>query len=402
MRRIHWLTDFVDDVRYAIRSLRRTPGLTAFVVITLALGIGMTSTPFSMVDALIFRPYPVPHPGGVVTPGEHVTRQQLRQFLVSRIPGHPRPHQELRRRDRQRRPGAVGFSADPGATPRVRGGMMVSGNYFRVLGVEPRLGRGFRDDEDRGARPRCRGGARAGLLEERIRERPLRRRQDDSLERHGLHGDRRGAGVLPGDADLRAIPTSTCRSRWRGCSRPTRRRHFFEDRDDRELSVKARLKPGTTLRQAQQRARRARAKDFERDYPKLNRNRGAAVHTQFEMRTRDDDGELEVQRDLRDPGAGGAAGGVHQRRGTPLEPRPHANARDRRAAGDGRRTFPADPAAPDREPDSRLPGWTGRDRRRVRRDRVPQTIHYSGRVAGHRSRSGWTRACCWRASRCPS
>ena len=67
MRRIHWLTDFVDDVRYAIRSLRRTPGLTALVVLTLALGIGMTTTPFSMVDALIFRPYPVPHPSDVVT-----------------------------------------------------------------------------------------------------------------------------------------------------------------------------------------------------------------------------------------------------------------------------------------------------------------------------------------------
>src|SRR5437868_8392 len=67
MRRIHWLTDFFDDVRFAIRSLRRTSGLTAFVVITLALGIGMTSGVFSMVDALIFRPYPVPHSSGVVT-----------------------------------------------------------------------------------------------------------------------------------------------------------------------------------------------------------------------------------------------------------------------------------------------------------------------------------------------
>src|ERR1041385_2500832 len=57
MRRIHWLTDFLDDVRYAIRALRRTSGLTAFVILTLALGIGMTSTTFSMVDALIFRPY---------------------------------------------------------------------------------------------------------------------------------------------------------------------------------------------------------------------------------------------------------------------------------------------------------------------------------------------------------
>jgi hypothetical protein len=51
MWRIHWLTDFVDDVRYAIRSLRRTPGLAAFVVVTIALGIGMTATPFSMLDA---------------------------------------------------------------------------------------------------------------------------------------------------------------------------------------------------------------------------------------------------------------------------------------------------------------------------------------------------------------
>src|SRR5205807_4023932 len=67
MRHIHWLTDFLDDLQYAIRSLGRTSGLTAFVAITLALGVGMTSTTFSMVDALIFRPYPVPHSGAVVS-----------------------------------------------------------------------------------------------------------------------------------------------------------------------------------------------------------------------------------------------------------------------------------------------------------------------------------------------
>src|ERR1039457_2368748 len=67
LRGIHWLADFFDDARFAIRSLRRAPGLTAFVVVTLALGIGMTSGTFSMVDGLIFRPYPVPHPNGVVT-----------------------------------------------------------------------------------------------------------------------------------------------------------------------------------------------------------------------------------------------------------------------------------------------------------------------------------------------
>jgi macrolide transport system ATP-binding/permease protein len=67
MRRIHWLTDFLDDVHYAIRSLRRTPGLTAFVVITLALGIGMTSGVFSLLDPVVFKHYPVPHPSEVVT-----------------------------------------------------------------------------------------------------------------------------------------------------------------------------------------------------------------------------------------------------------------------------------------------------------------------------------------------
>jgi hypothetical protein len=62
-----FLDSLVQDFRFAIRSLRRTAGLTAFVVITLALGIGMTSATFSMVDGLIFRPYPVPHPSNVVT-----------------------------------------------------------------------------------------------------------------------------------------------------------------------------------------------------------------------------------------------------------------------------------------------------------------------------------------------
>ena len=58
MQGLRWLTDLREDVRYAIRSLRRAPGLTGFVVLALALGIGLSAASFSMLDALVFRPYP--------------------------------------------------------------------------------------------------------------------------------------------------------------------------------------------------------------------------------------------------------------------------------------------------------------------------------------------------------
>src|SRR5689334_18650943 len=66
-RRVRWLTDFTDDARYAFRTLRKSAGLTAFVVITLAIAIGLSATSFSMVDGLIFRPYPVPRPAGILS-----------------------------------------------------------------------------------------------------------------------------------------------------------------------------------------------------------------------------------------------------------------------------------------------------------------------------------------------
>jgi len=64
-------------------------------------------------------------------------------------------------------------------------------------------------------------------------------------------------------------------------------KRFLEDRDDRELAVKARLRAGTTLRQAHDEAA-ALGRDFAREYPATNRNRGAAVRTQIEMQTRGD------------------------------------------------------------------------------------------------------------------
>jgi predicted permease len=287
MRRIHWLTDFLDDAQYAIRSLRRTSGLSAFVVLTLALGIGMTSGTFSMVDALIFRPYPVPHAGGVVTLVSTTQDSGFDNFSY-------REYLDIRAKTKSydgvianADMEAVSFSAEPGATPRVRGGMLVSGNYFRVLGVEPRLGRGFREDEDQVA------GRNAVLVlgpdfwKQEFASSPSV--LGKTVRLNGV--DFTVIGVAPetfpgmqifGHPDF-YMPLGMAR-----VFSTDRRKNFFEDRDDRELNVQARLKPGATLQQARTELALL-AKNFEREYPKVNRSRGAAVHTQFEMRTRGDD-----------------------------------------------------------------------------------------------------------------
>src|ERR1700726_5012907 len=241
MRRIHWLTDFVDDVRYAIRSLRRTPGLTAFVVLTLALGIGMTSATFSMVDALIFRPYPVPHPSSVVTLASTTHDSPFDDFSY-------REYLDIRDKTKSydgvvanAYMEAVGFSAEPGTTPRIKGGMMVSGNYFHVLGVEPWLGRAFREDEDQvpGRNPvvvlgpdfwRHEFASDPSVLGKTILL------NGTKFTVIGVAPDTFPGMLTFGYPDL-YVPLAMA-----PVFTTNLQKNFFEDRDDRELSVKARLK----------------------------------------------------------------------------------------------------------------------------------------------------------------
>jgi len=286
-RRVHWLTDFVDDVRFALRSLGRAPGLAALVVVTLALGIGMTVTPFSMMDALIFRPYPVPDPGRVVTLVS-TTRDQgfalfsYREYLDIR--DHTTSYEGV---VASVSPQSVGFAIGPSATPRVRGGMMVSGNYFRVLGVEPQVGRSFRDDEDQ-----VEGRDAVVVLGPDCWKTEFGRDPSVVGRTVRLNGrDFTVIGVAPDSFQgmfifMRPdfyVPLAMART---FSTEPTKK--FFVDRDDRELSLRARLRPGVGP-DAAGRELALLAARFEREYPQFNRNRGAAVRTQFEMRTREDD-----------------------------------------------------------------------------------------------------------------
>jgi macrolide transport system ATP-binding/permease protein len=283
---LQFIETFLQDVRFAIRNLRRTAGLTAFVVITLALGIGMTSAMFSMVDALIFRPYPVPHAGAVVTLSGTTHDSSFEDFSYREyldIRDNTRSYDGvIAYADMQ----AVGYSAEAGVTPRIKGGMMVSGNFFRVLGVEPRLGRGFRVEEDQ-----VPGRDAVVVL-------------GPDFWRHEFESD---PGVVGNTIRLNGTPFTVigvAPDSFPGIQifehpdlyvplamapvfSTNLLKNFFEDRDDRELNVKACLKPDTSLQEARNELALL-AKRFERDYANVTRSRGAAVYTQFQTRTIED------------------------------------------------------------------------------------------------------------------
>ena len=239
-----------------------------------------------MVDGLIFRPYPVPHPRSVVTLVGTTHDSNFEDFSY-------REYLDIRDKtksydgvianaDMQ----AVGFSAEPGATPRIKGGMLVSGNYFRVLGVEPRLGRGFREDEDQ-----VPGRDAVVVLGPEFWKREFASDPSVLGRTIRLNGTPFTIiGVAPetfpgmhtfGHPDF-YMPLAMA-----GVFSTNLQKNFFEDRDDRELNVKARLKSGATLQQARNELD-VLAKNFERDYPQLNRSRGAMVYTQFEAKTVED------------------------------------------------------------------------------------------------------------------
>ncbi|MDR3699098.1 MAG: ABC transporter permease [Candidatus Sulfopaludibacter sp.] len=148
-RRLPFFDTLAQDLRYALRQLRRSPGFAAAAILTLALGIGANAAIYQVLDAVVFRALPVPHP-------EQLVLMQLVRNGKPLTFSYPL-YREMAARQRVL---AGTFAASTESVVlRGRRGIetvhtsLVTGNYFQVLGVSARRGRCFTGADDRAAAP---------------------------------------------------------------------------------------------------------------------------------------------------------------------------------------------------------------------------------------------------------
>jgi hypothetical protein len=150
VRGLPWLDVLLQDLRYTFRTLRRDRGFTVVAVLILGLGIGANITVFSVVNTLLLRPLPFRDP------------QQLVRILTTKVTGGESSMtystdatEELQRRNRSFQEVTGYFAFSPSDNIKLIGqgqpepvtGLLVAGNFFHTLGVEPSLGRLFTPEE---------------------------------------------------------------------------------------------------------------------------------------------------------------------------------------------------------------------------------------------------------------
>ena len=155
MWRIQPVEMLVQDIRYALRFLRRSPIFTSVAVLSLALGIGANSAVFTLINALIVKSLPVREPGQLVL------LEPRRGDNIQRVFPHPyfrfldSTNTVLEGMFAVSRESGVSVDRGNGAEPLPNGAALVSGKYFSTLGVRPAMGRllGPEDDVTRKGHP---------------------------------------------------------------------------------------------------------------------------------------------------------------------------------------------------------------------------------------------------------
>ncbi len=142
------MTNTLQDLRYAARALRKSPGFTAIAALTLALGVGATTAIFSVVNAVMLRPLPFTEPDRLVRIWESNVERGWPTFAVSH-PNFLDWRSQSRAFESLAATNNAGFTWTSNGEAEVVLGLSVTATFLPTLKISPALGRNFLDDEDR-------------------------------------------------------------------------------------------------------------------------------------------------------------------------------------------------------------------------------------------------------------
>ncbi len=139
----------LQDLRYAIRALRKSPAFTALAVVCLAIGIGATTTIFSVVNAVLLKPFDFRDPSALVEISDHHAKSEARGLSALSYPNYLDLSRQAGSFSEMAANTGLSMTLSDGQEPERFAGSVVSWNLFSMLGVRPVLGRDFRADDDR-------------------------------------------------------------------------------------------------------------------------------------------------------------------------------------------------------------------------------------------------------------
>jgi predicted permease len=148
-----WLDNLFTDIRYALRTLRKSPGFTAVAILTLALGIGANTAIFSVVNAVLFRELPYRDPGRLVWATNFVPSQKQNLVFENIYAGWRTQNDVFENIAAYSLTNEYTLSG-AGTAKRLQGAT-VTRSFLEVLGVTPQLGRNFLPEEDRADGPKA-------------------------------------------------------------------------------------------------------------------------------------------------------------------------------------------------------------------------------------------------------
>jgi len=261
-----------QDLQYGARMLRTNPGFTTVAVLTLALGIGANTAIFSLINAFLLRPLPVPEPQTLVN--IYTSNPDGAGYSTSSYPDFA----DLRQMN-EVFSGVIGYaginvSVTGDGRPELIFGEMVSGNYFSALGVQPVQGRAFLPEEDRTPGTHPVAVISHGLWQRRFGSAPDMVGKSIVLNGHLFTV----IGVAPADFKGLLAP-GLAMDVWTPIMMVGALRQGTEalsQRNQRWLSLKGRLQPGVSIAQAQA-AAGAVARRLEQAYPESNEKRAVKL-----------------------------------------------------------------------------------------------------------------------------